>query len=284
MKTKKKPEPVKEQSQSQAVATVPKGGAVGEALDMSALAGQGLEGADKSSFAIPFLIILQSNSPQVADIKEAKAGMLMNSITGELFERLTVIPCYYQRRFIRWAPRSQGGGFKGEYMPDLVETNKVPGCQNMNGQFLMDVPPGAAPFDKDGKPLYDHLSDTRGHFILMKSATGAWQPALFSLGSTQIKKSKRWMSRIKGIEATNAKGKVYNPPMFGQVYSVECEEESNAKGTWWGASIDYTGLVTDAETLAAAQTFYNSVSAGLVETAPPVASEDVATGATQGRF
>lgn len=282
MATKK---PAAKAASSKEVTTQAKGGAVGEAIDFSADAGQGLEGSDKSSFAIPFLIMLQANSPQVKEIKEAKAGMIMNTITNELFETLRVIPCGFARRYVRWSPRSKGGGYKGDVAPIDVETGKVPGMSQHNGYLLMDVPAGVVnPFDKEGKPEYDHLADTRNHFVLMQSKTGAWMPAMLAMGSTQIKKSRAWMSRIKGIELVNPKnGKSFNPPSFSHVYTLSAEEEKNAKGEWYGFVIDVEGVVNDANLYAAAKTFHDQVVAGRVETAAPQPESDHAAD-TSGKF
>jgi len=239
-------------------------------------AGKGLEQTDKSSFAIPFLIMLQGLSPQLETVQGAKPGLIMNTITNELFESVLVVPCYYQRRFIRWAPRSAGGGYKGELLPADVETNKVPGMSLVNNVYLMDVPAGANPFDKDGRPIFDHLMDTRNHFVLFKSASGNWSPALLSLSSTQIKKSKRWMSRISGIEIPDPSNpkKTLNPPMFSHIYTLTPVKEKNARGEWWGFDIDIKQQIDDINLYHAAKTFYNSVGAGKVEVAPPAPPAD----------
>ncbi|HET8689559.1 MAG TPA: hypothetical protein VFM18_23360, partial [Methanosarcina sp.] len=72
--------------------------AVAMAMDFSADAGMGMEGADKTSFAIPFLTMLQGLSPQVESVEGAKPGKFINTITNELFDEVLVIPCAYQRR------------------------------------------------------------------------------------------------------------------------------------------------------------------------------------------
>ena len=63
--------------------------------DMEAMfagdAGRGLENVDKDCFAIPFLTILQSGSPQCkksdgAYIKGAEEGMLFNTVTKDLYD------------------------------------------------------------------------------------------------------------------------------------------------------------------------------------------------------
>lgn len=243
--------------------------AVGFPIDFAADAGMGMEGADKSSFAIPFITMLQGLSPQLETVDGAKPGKFINTITNDLFDEVIVIPCAFQRRFLRWSPRSSGGGYKGEYNPIEVETNKVPGMSIHGGVYLMDVPHGANPFDPKGAPLYDHLSDTRNHFVLYKTPTGSWQPALVSLSSTQIKKSKRWMSLIQGVEM-EAGGKRFNPPSFSSMYRLKPVKEENAKGSWWGMEISRVDFVQDGELYARAKEFNMQVASGAVEVAPPV--------------
>lgn len=255
-----------------------------EAIDFSADSGKGMEGADKSAFAIPFLIMLQTNSPQLETVPDAKAGLLMNTITNELYEEIKVVPCSYQRKFIRWAPRSQGGGFKGMYQPEEVETGKLEGCLLHEGTYYMDVPKGASPVDKEGKPAYDHLADTRGHFVLAQNGEGGWMPALLSLGSTQIKKSKRWMSLISGIEMKDSQGRAFNPPSFSHTYLVTAEKEENAKGSWWGVNITLDGPVVDPQLYRAAKQFYESVREGKVEATPPPSGEEEGQSTTSGKF
>lgn len=248
------------------------GGAVGQVLDFAADAGGGLEGADKASFAIPFISVVQALSPQIDTVDGAKAGLFINTITNELYTEVLVIPCAYTRRFLRWAPRSSGGGYKGEYNPIDVETGNLAGLSLVNGAYLMDVPDGVTRvFDEKGAPLYDHLADTRNHFCLVQTKAGNWIQALISLGSSQIKKSKRWMSRIQGIEMKDANGRAFTPPSFSHVYKLSSVKEENGKGKWHGIEVDVVGPVADADLYAAAKRFNQSVNSGAVEVAPPQA-------------
>lgn len=250
--------------EKKATAVVPAG------MNFEADAGKGQEGADKASYAIPFLTMLQGQSPQIETVDGAKPGLLINTISNELFKEAIVIPCAYQRRFIRWAPRAKGGGYKGEFNPIEVETRKLPGLSYINGQYLMDVPKDASQwFDEKGTPLFDHLADTRNHFVLVQNEHGQFQPALMSMASTQIKKSKRWMSRIQGLELLGTNGKPFNPPSFSHTYTITGVKEENAKGHWWGLSIELTAPVADPDVYARAQDFYKSVVAGQVEVSMP---------------
>ena len=86
--------------------------------------GAGLEGADRDSFAIPFLVILQKGTPQAdADHEEyiegSKPGMLLDTVANELIdtdqELVEAIPVFYRRAFIEWKTREDGGGFVSEH-------------------------------------------------------------------------------------------------------------------------------------------------------------------------
>ena len=209
-------------------------------MDFAADAGMGMEGVDKDSFAIPFLALLQGLSPQLETVDAAKPGLFINTITDEVFKEALVVPCAYQRRYLRWAPREAGGGYKGEYSPIDIETGKIIGVEkNAEGQLTLEG---------------DQLKDTRNHFVLVQSSTGAWQPALLSLSSTQIKKSKRWMSLIQGVEMRTPEGRPFNPPSFSHIYKLKAVKEENSKGSWWGTCsgtlIAPDAVLTEAQTFA----------------------------------
>jgi hypothetical protein len=225
--------------------------------DMAADAGMGLEGADKDSFAIPFIAMLQGLSPQLETVDNAKPGLFINTITNEVFKEVMVVPCAYQRRYLRWAPRDAGGGYKGDYSPIDVETGKLLNVERSDdGRLRIDG---------------DELKDTRNHFVLVQSSTGVWQPALLSLSSTQIKKSKRWMSLIQGIELRTPQGKPFTPPSFSHVYKLTGIKEENAKGSWWGINVEVVDPVSDQELYMKAREFSKQVAAGDVKVSEPVA-------------
>ena len=228
--------------------------AVGAALNFAADAGMGLEGADKDSLAIPFLGVLQPLSPIVVDelVVGAKAGLLINSITNELYKTVQVVPVAFQRRFLRWALRENGGGYRGEYTAAEVEAMKIE--RDDKGRMMIEG---------------DELRDTRNHFVMIVTENG-YQPALFSLGSTQIKKSKRWLSRIQGVQMKDSNGRTFTPPSFSHIYDVRTIKESNDKGSWFGVEIDMVSPVADAELYAAARAFHDQIVSGKVEVATPV--------------
>lgn len=224
-------------------------------------AGVGFESADSSSYAIPFLAILQSGSPQIkksdgAYIKGAEEGMFYNTVTQELLDGehgVIVIPCAFKRTFIKWAPRDSGGGFKGELQPSDPQVQ-------------------AGVLDKDGRLVDSEgnlLSDTRTHYVLVLDGKGGYQPAVVSLSSTQIKKSRQWMSKMNGIKLQRADGSHYTPAMFSHSYKVSTVPESNDKGSWFGLKVETLGAVESAELYQAAKAFRDAISSGEVKEQVP---------------
>lgn len=238
------------------------------AFDFSQDVGAGMETADKDSFAIPFLAVIQKMSPQVDEaeaeyIEDARPGMLFNSVTQELFdgkEGLVFLPCAYQRRYIRWGAKDIGGGFKGEYMPDEVDDMLESGeVSELEGRLYFPDDNG-----KIDEKKADQLKDTRNHFgILLDEETGQAQQVLLSLASTQIKKSKQLMSMLNSVKVKGANGMV-TPPTWACRIRVNTVGESNDKGSWHGVkfSHDEQKFVGSQDVYNAGKEFHDLVTAG----------------------
>lgn len=219
-------------------------------------AGSGFEETSAESFAIPFLSILQSGSPEVkksdgAYIKGAEEGMLINSVTKDLFgeEGVEVIPCYYSHRFIEWGLREQGGGFFGEYVPN----DPIVGTTTRDDKGRNILPNG------------HQLVDTRNHYVLIRH-NGMLTPALMSLSSSQLKVSKRWMSMMQGMKIKNPTTGMFEiAPMFSRIYRVVTVPQSNDKGSWFGYDFKLVGEVTDQGEYAEAQAFNHACKSGMTK-------------------
>jgi len=229
------------------------------AIDFGADVGAGFEDADSQSFAIPILSVLQSGSPQCKRsraeyIEGASEGALLNSVTQSIYDGekgVLVVPCYYNRTINEWYPRDSKDG------EGLVAVHNT-----ADGEALLadshEGPKGERMTEKGTV-----LNDTRNHYVLViDEKTGAAQPMFFPLGSTQIKKSKRWMSLMNGIVfPENQQPK----PMFSQIYRITTVPESNDKGDWSGIKIEHETEVTDAGIYQAAKNFREMVRSGVAK-------------------
>lgn len=199
----------------------------------------GFEESSADSFAIPFIRILQSNSPEVkksdgAYIKGAEEGMFINSVTKTLYGEsgIEVIPCYYTQRYIEYGLREKGGGFFGEYMPNDPIINTTTKDEK----------------NRDILPNGHQLVDSRNHYIMVRNADGSLSPAIISLSSTQIRESKNWMSQMQGIKQKNPNtGQFEISPMFSNVFLLQTKPQSNEKGSWFGIKISCVGKVSPSE-------------------------------------
>ena len=189
-------------------------------------AGGGFEESDKDSFAIPYARIVQKLSPQCDEtsgdyLEEAKAGMIINSVTEQLYDGklgMNVIPCHFRRVFVEWNTRENGGGFVAEYDAAngaLIETTK--------DEKKRDI-------TKDGTQLVD----TRCHYVIIVNDDGSTSPAVITMSSTQTKKSKKWMTAMQNLLRERKDGTLYNPAMFASIFSMTTVPESNDQGNWYG--------------------------------------------------
>lgn len=234
---------------------------------MAADSGAGMEGAGIESFAIPFLMILQKNSPQVdeasdAIVEGAKAGMLFENISRKLVdgkEGVTIIPCAYRRVYLHW---SQSKGFQGEISPEEVLKRRAEGkIVEVKGKLYIPNSDGSVDVEES-----DQVNDARNHYVLVVDReTGAYRQALLSLGSTQIKKSRALMTALASVKL-QVEGKLLSPPTFANFVKVNTVAEQNDKGTWFGWKFDLDGFVESPDLYAAAKKFHAAVTKGEIET------------------
>lgn len=217
-------------------------------------ANTGFEGMDANDLAIPFLSIVQSNSPQRKKnhekfIQDAEEGDIFNTVDAYLFgPPVSVIPCGYKKCFIEWRPRESGGGFVAMYdrMHKIVSDNPP----NERGQRIL----------KNGNVL----TETANYYVLVETDENKWSPAVISMSSTQLKKSRRWNTMMMNRQLV-VKGKTIKPPMFSFKYHLTTVQESNDRGDWFGWNIESGEQVTDSELFLMAKNLHDAVSAGAVK-------------------
>ena len=219
--------------------------------DFEQFAGVGFEEARaKTDYAIPFLTVLQSLSPGVQEGLEGyKPGMILNTVTKELSETLTVIPVHYTHTYVEWVPRNAGGGFRGEFHPDERE---------VEFNSLVDRKTGKATL-----PNGNELTDTRNFYVLIGHDDGGVSPALISMTSSQIAVAKNLCSLLNK-KRRGQSGNLYTPAMAVNLLTLKTRMKSNAKGKWYVWDFELLGDNSAREQIEQGLSFHDQISAGKV--------------------
>jgi hypothetical protein len=221
--------------------------------DLEQDAGAGFDGMTPDDYALPFLRLLTNTSPEVGEVEGAMPGMILNSVTGELYngkEGIFVVPCAYVRQYIEWAPRGQGSGAPVHIYPAtsdiLSQTHREPGE------------------NKDYLDNGNYIENTANHYVMVIDENDVPNAALISMKSTQLKKSRKWNSMMQSVKVQGTNG-LFTPPMYSQVYRLTTVAESNDKGKWFGWEIERVGPVESVALYQACKSFAQSISSGEVK-------------------
>lgn len=252
------------------------------AEELSAEIGAGLEGLSSTDMQIPFLKLLQSNSPQVDKKKPAslvpgaEEGFFINTVTDRLWDGNTgvqIIIASMRHRYVAWKLREKGGGLVADYGSDasiLKQTTRDEKYRNILNS------------DKDV-----HVVESYEYFILaLDEKTGEADRIILSLSSTQLKKGKNLNTILASQTMPDPKGsgRRVTAPIYYTIYRLTSVPESNDSGSWMGVKIKPEMAITDhpqaAELFGMARQFKEMVSSGVVKAAAPVdpvEADDVAS-------
>lgn len=235
------------------VATKTTSNALAIMADFEQDASGGFDNMTQEDFALPFLRLLTNTSPEVGEVDGAMPGMILNTVTGQLYDGkkgIVVVPCAYVRQYIEWAPRGSGSGAPIAIYPAtsdvLSRTHREPGE------------------NKDYLDNGNYIENTANHYVMVVNDDGAPEAALISMKSTQLKKSRKWNSMMMSAKLMGKNGP-YTPPMFSQMYRLTTQAESNDKGKWFGWEIERIGTVEDAGLYQMAKAFAQQINAGEVK-------------------
>ena len=216
----------------------------------------GFDNMDQQDLALPFLRILGQLSPQVNErdskyVKDAKPGMIYNTVTHEVYDGvkgINVIPCFYKREYIEWKDRGEGSG-----APVAIHA----GTSSIINEATRDT------INKDRLKNGNYLENTASYFVIVQKEKGA-ETALITMKSTQLKVSKNWNSMMNGLKLQGKNG-LFTPPMFSHVYNLKTVQQSNDKGRWFGWSVSKIGPIQDRALYEQAKSFADSVKKGAVQ-------------------
>jgi hypothetical protein len=228
--------------------------------DMEDDAGAGFENISANDLAIPFIVILQSGSPQLKrgeqKIEGASEGDIFNTVTGEFWngsEGIYVVPCTYKKSYVEWTPREQGGGFVKQHDSEEILANATKNDQG-----------------RDVLPNGNVIVPTAYHYILVVDPTsGDYHESVLSMTSTQLKKSRKWNSIMAGLKMTRKDGTKFTPPMFSHMYRLTTDPESNELGAWSGWKVELYSQVATIDIYNAAKKFAADINKGIIKEATP---------------
>lgn len=250
---------------AKAVAVKSENGAVA-VQDYSQYAGQGFESHTREDYAVPFLGVLQSNSPMVETNATARPGMLLNTVTQDTYDGkagIIFIPADTQHVVVEWKPRDQGGGFVMIHQLDSDLIKKVKAEQEFGKWKTVK-----------GDLKSNDLIETFYVYGIFVGPGGAAEQMIFAFTSTKIKVYKRWMTKARTVQLALPDGKRINPPLFAHKYRVTSISEKNAKGTFFNFNVDFdegsadkARLATDDPLFQSAVAFYELIKAGNIKAA-----------------
>lgn len=217
-------------------------------------ASQGLEKVSQDDMALPFLKIVSGLDSILDEREDIRKGDILNTVTMEAFkgkEGIKVIPCAYQRKFIQWSPRGVGVAAPvAIFEPEDSSMPETKRDENDNKEYLTD---GSG----------DYIEQTAQWYVKVINENGGTTNALIAMKSTQLKKSRKWMSMILSREMQGASGP-FTPPMFSHIYNLKTVGEENSKGSWHGWEMSVHGPIPEdqAHLYKAAKDFNSKIEAG----------------------
>ncbi len=185
-------------------------------------AGAGFENQTSDDYSIPFLQILQALSPQLQENDSLRQGMILNTVTGEVWDGkkgIAFVPATTQHVYVEWKPRDAGGGFVGihEVNSDLVNHAKA----------------ASSEYGKYSTPDGNELIETFYVYGIALDDDGNASEAVLAFSSTKIKKYKGWMTKAKTIQIPLPDGRRIPAPLFAHRYRLKTVSEKNNKGQFF---------------------------------------------------
>lgn len=227
---------MKKEDKKQEKALVKTGaGAVGAVTDYGTDAGSGFEGQTRDDISIPFLAVLQSNSPQLEDFEDARPGMLFNTVSQAIIDGkkgVILIPALTQHVFVEWVPREQGGGFVATHAIDsdvvrrAKQQAKEPFKYHVGENDLVET-----------FYIYASILDDDGE---------ASDMAVIACTSTKIAPYKKWNTSLNMFTVKTPDGRKQRPPLFAHRVRLTTRPDKNNKGNFFNIALaPANGTVSD---------------------------------------
>lgn len=200
-------------------------------------AGYGVDDLDASDKSIPFLKVLEKQSPEIETVEGAKPGMFINTATQQLYPSVRFVPATRDHMFVEWVPIENGGGLAASYsMQEKIsqwaatQRGKI---SLKNGNDLVET------FYLYGIVLPEEGSDDEPY------------PAVISFTSTRIKAYKTIANRSDSIMLRGSNGRKFKAPWFCHVWRISSEKKVDGNQSWFVYKAEFDGPSAEAARLPA---------------------------------
>ena len=237
-------------------------GNTGQQFDYSEYAGEGFENVSQSDLGIPYLGIVQSNSPQFdvtkpkypeRKIEGCKPGDLFNTLTKTLIPQpAIVLPCSYQKLFVEWVPREKGGGMVKVHRDEAILMETTKGGRENKQDVLRN----------------GNLIATTAYFYCLIKIDGKWKgddgkfnQIVIGMTSTALKASRGWLNLMNAIKLTGPRGK-FTPPFYSHTYKITTALENKNDNAWFGWQISMNEFNNEPDLVAEGRAVAKLVASG----------------------
>ena len=224
---------VAKQDKSTEVAVKEQAGLPAEFAGLEEYAGQGLDDLDNSDRSVPFLKVLEKNSPEIETVEGARPGMIIDTATLELYDNIRFVPAVREHAFVEWVPIDNGGGLVGSYAADSDIAKWAMGQRGKislkNGNDLVET------FYLFGILLPEEGNDEAEP-----------KPVVIAFTSTRIKTYKSIVNRSDSIMLLGANGRKFKAPWFCHVWRIGTDKKVDGNQSWYVFTAEFDSPNKDA--------------------------------------
>lgn len=201
--------------------------------DLEQYAGQGLGDLDSGDRSVPFLKVLEKGSPEIETVDGARAGMLIDTSNGRLYESVRFVPACREHAFVEWVPVDSGGGLVASYGMDEDISRWAKGQRGKiklrNGNDLVET------FYLFGILLPEEGDDEAEP-----------KPVVVAFTSTRIKTYKSIVNRSDSIMLMGASGRKFKAPWFCHVWRIGTQKKVDGAQSWYLYTAEFDSPSKDA--------------------------------------
>jgi hypothetical protein len=214
--------------------------------------GKGFEGVQAEDMGTPFLVMAQPLSPQVTKgnakyIEGLEAGMVFNNLTEEFWSEdgdCTIVVCHYERCFIEWIPRNQGGGFVSKHDRNSVLVKATPPVEQSDGKTRRVLPNG------------NELVETVNYncIVVDKLGDGNHNPVILSMKVIGLKSARKLLQMLDSAKIETSNG-FKKSPIYGHYVHVGSVLEPYDEGSAYNWVFTLGEQIADVDLYVAARAF-----------------------------